>query len=70
MGHRYHMKRLDSFIRRIRAQRACLNMVRCLLVGIPGSVLFLSAERTLFGGMSLDNLDEFKARRMIADIQR
>ena len=46
------MSRLDSFIRRIRAQRACLNMAKGLLAGIPGPVL----ELGLGNGRTYDHL--------------
>ena len=33
------MSRLDSFIRRLEAQRACLNNAAQLIAGVPGNVL-------------------------------
>lgn len=46
------MSRLDSVIRRLRAQRACLNMAKRLIAGIPGPFL----ELGLGNGRTFDHL--------------
>jgi hypothetical protein len=46
------MSRLDSVIRRLRAQRACLNRAKDLIAGIPGPVL----ELGLGNGRTYDHL--------------
>ena len=46
------MSRLDSFIRRVTAQRDCLNMVAALVRDIPGPVL----ELGLGNGRTFDHL--------------
>jgi hypothetical protein len=46
------MSRLDSVIRRLRAQRACLNMAQGLIAGIPGPLL----ELGLGNGRTFDHL--------------
>lgn len=46
------MSRLDSFIRRLEAQRACLNASRRLIAGIPGPIL----ELGLGNGRTYDHL--------------
>jgi hypothetical protein len=48
------MSRLDSLIRRIRAQRACLNRAADLIKGVPGPVL----ELGLGNGRTYDHLRE------------
>ena len=46
------MSRLDSFIRRLEAQRACLNHVAALIAGLDGAVL----ELGLGNGRTYDHL--------------
>jgi hypothetical protein len=46
------MSRLDSVIRRLRAQRACLDMAKGLIAGNPGPVL----ELGLGNGRTFDHL--------------
>ncbi len=46
------MSRLDSVIRRLRAQRACLNMAKGQIAGIPGPIL----ELGLGNGRTFDHL--------------
>lgn len=48
------MSRLDSFIRRMQAQRDCLNMAAHMLVDIPGPALDLG----LGNGRTFDHLRE------------
>lgn len=48
------MSRLDSFIRRIQAQRACLNRAAALIDGVDGIVL----ELGLGNGRTYDHLRE------------
>lgn len=48
------MSRLDSFIRRVSAQRDCLNMAAELVAGLPGPVL----ELGLGNGRTFDHLRE------------
>ena len=48
------MSRLDSFIRRLEAQRACLNQAATLIDGIAGNVL----EFGLGNGRTYDHLRE------------
>ncbi|MCB2103038.1 MAG: hypothetical protein KDE22_19335 [Rhodobacterales bacterium] len=48
------MSRLDSFIRRVSAQRDCLNHVVGLVAGVPGPVL----ELGLGNGRTFDHLRE------------
>ena len=56
------MSRLDSFIRRMQAQRACLNTAAGLIEGVPGVVL----ELGLGNGRTYDHLRElFPGRRII-----
>ena len=55
------MSRLDSFIRRISAQRDCLNMAAALIAGIPGPVL----ELGLGNGRTYDHLRELFPDREI-----
>jgi hypothetical protein len=46
------MSRLDSFIRRVSAQRDCLNLAKNLIAGVPGPVL----ELGLGNGRTYDHL--------------
>lgn len=48
------MSRLDSFIRRLEAQRACLDNAAQLIAGVPGNVL----EFGLGNGRTYDHLRE------------
>tara|TARA_R110002072_G_scaffold105447_6_gene230443 strand:- start:3086 stop:3577 length:492 start_codon:yes stop_codon:yes gene_type:complete len=48
------MSRLDSFIRRVSAQRDCLNMAKDLVADVPGPVL----ELGLGNGRTYDHLRE------------
>jgi hypothetical protein len=48
------LSRLDSFIRRLEAQRACLNEAAHLITGLPGNVL----EFGLGNGRTYDHLRE------------
>lgn len=55
------MSRLDSFIRRIQAQRACLNRAAELIKHVPGPVL----ELGLGNGRTYDHLRELMPEREI-----
>jgi hypothetical protein len=55
------MSRLDSFIRRVSAQRDCLNLAAELVAGIPGPVL----ELGLGNGRTYDHLRELFPDREI-----
>ncbi|MBO0736951.1 MAG: hypothetical protein J2P48_10340 [Alphaproteobacteria bacterium] len=55
------MSRLDSFIRRLEAQRACLNHAASLIRGLDGEVL----ELGLGNGRTYDHLRELLADRTI-----
>lgn len=55
------MSRLDSFIRRVSAQRDCLNMVADMVADIPGPVL----ELGLGNGRTFDHLRELMPGRDI-----
>lgn len=55
------MSRLDSFIRRLKAQRACLNAARDLVGDLPGLVL----EIGLGNGRTYDHLREICGGRRI-----
>ncbi|MBM3517584.1 MAG: hypothetical protein FJX56_06825 [Alphaproteobacteria bacterium] len=55
------MSRLDSFIRRISAQRDCLNLAARLLAGLPGPVL----ELGLGNGRTFDHLRQLLPDREI-----
>lgn len=55
------MSRLDSFIRRLEAQRACLGTAATLTAGLPGVVL----EFGLGNGRTYDHLREICAGREI-----
>jgi hypothetical protein len=60
------MSRLDSFIRRLEAQRACLNRAAALISGIDGIVL----ELGLGNGRTYDHLRELFADRDIYVCER
>ncbi|MGD9615567.1 MAG: class I SAM-dependent methyltransferase [Alphaproteobacteria bacterium] len=60
------MSRLDSFIRRLRAQRACLNRAAALIGGIDGIVL----ELGLGNGRTYDHLRELFPEREIHVCER
>jgi S-adenosyl-L-methionine methyltransferase len=60
------MSRLDSFIRRLEAQRACLNRAAALISGIDGIVL----ELGLGNGRTYDHLRELLAGRDIYVCER
>ncbi len=60
------MSRLDSFIRRMEAQRACLNVAAEVLRGIPGPVL----ELGLGNGRTYDHLREIMPERRIFVFER
>jgi hypothetical protein len=60
------MSRLDSFIRRIEAQRACLNRAAALIRGIDGIVL----ELGLGNGRTYDHLRELFPEREIHVCER
>jgi S-adenosylmethionine-dependent methyltransferase len=55
------MSRLDSFIRRVSAQRDCLNMVADIVADVPGPVL----ELGLGNGRTFDHLRELMPDREI-----
>lgn len=55
------MSRLDSFIRRVTAQRACLNLAAQLVTNMPGPVL----EFGLGNGRTYDHLREILPDREI-----
>jgi len=55
------MSRLDSFIARLHAQRACLDRAAALVAGVPGPVL----ELGLGNGRTFDHLRERLAGREI-----
>ena len=60
------MSRLDSFIRRLEAQRACLNMVAARVRDRPGPVL----ELGLGNGRTYDHLRELMPEREIFVFER
>ena len=60
------MSRLDSFIRRLEAQRACLNRAAELIAGLDGPVL----ELGLGNGRTYDHLRELFPRRDIYVCER
>jgi SAM-dependent methyltransferase len=60
------MSRLDSFIRRLEAQRACLNHAAELITSLPGNVL----EFGLGNGRTYDHLRETLAGRDIYVFER
>ena len=60
------MSRLDSFIRRLEAQRACLNRAAALISGIDGIVL----ELGLGNGRTYDHLRELFPDREIYVCER
>lgn len=55
------MSRLDSFIRRMTAQRACLDWAAAAIAGVPGSVF----ELGLGNGRTYDHLRELLPDREI-----
>ncbi len=55
------MSRLDSFIRRVSAQRDCLNLAADLIADVPGPVL----ELGLGNGRTFDHLRELFPNREI-----
>lgn len=60
------MSRLDSFIRRLEAQRACLNMAAAHIRDVPGPVL----ELGLGNGRTYDHLRELMPEREIFVFER
>ncbi len=60
------MSRLDSFIRRMEAQRACLDFAAKQLVDVPGPVL----ELGLGNGRTYDHLRELFPERRICVFER
>ncbi len=60
------MSRLDSFIRRLEAQRACLGLAADLIRDLPGPVL----ELGLGNGRTYDHLRELMPRRQIYVFER
>jgi hypothetical protein len=60
------MSRLDSFIRRLTAQRACLDRAASLIADLPGPVL----ELGLGNGRSFDHLREILPDRDIFVFER
>ena len=60
------MSRLDSFIRRLEAQRACLDRAAALIAALPGPVL----ELGLGNGRTFDHLRERLPGRAIFVFER
>ena len=60
------MSRLDSFIRRLMAQRACLDLAAALVHDLPGPVL----ELGLGNGRTFDHLRELLPERAIFVFER
>jgi S-adenosyl-L-methionine methyltransferase len=60
------MSRLDSFIRRLEAQRACLDQAARAVAGLPGPVL----ELGLGNGRTYDHLRELLPQREIFVFER
>jgi len=60
------MSRLDSFIRRLEAQRACLNQAALAIADLPGPVL----ELGLGNGRTYDHLRELLPAREIFVFER
>ena len=60
------MSRLDSFIRRLEAQRACLDQAARAIAGLPGPVL----ELGLGNGRTYDHLRELLPEREIFVFER
>jgi hypothetical protein len=60
------MSRLDSFIRRLEAQRACLNQAARLIATVPGPIL----EFGLGNGRTYDHLRAIMADREIWVFER
>ncbi len=65
-GRRQGLSRLDSFIRRLEAQRACLDHAALLVENIPGPAL----ELGLGNGRTFDHLRERLAGREIFVFER
>src|SRR5215813_408966 len=65
-GEEFPMSRLDSFIRRLEAQRACLDLAAGLIGGIDGVVL----ELGLGNGRTYDHLRETLPGRAIYVCER
>lgn len=60
------MSRLDSFIRRLQAQRACLDMAAKAIAGLPGPAL----ELGLGNGRTYDHLRQLLPTREIVVFER
>ncbi len=60
------MSRLDSFIRRLKAQRACLGLAAELIRDVPGPLL----ELGLGNGRTYDHLREIMPGREIYVFER
>jgi hypothetical protein len=60
------MSRLDSFIRRLEAQRSCLNTAVALVADLPGPIL----ELGLGNGRTFDHLREICPEREIFVFER
>jgi hypothetical protein len=60
------MSRLDSFIRRMQAQRDCLNAAARLIAGVPGPIL----ELGLGNGRTYDHLREILPDRRVFVFER
>jgi hypothetical protein len=60
------VSRLDSFIRRLEAQRACLDLAAAAIRGLPGPVL----ELGLGNGRTYDHLRELLPEREIFVFER
>lgn len=60
------MSRLDSFIRRLEAQRACLDEAARLIAGLPGAVL----ELGLGNGRTYDHLRQLFPDRAVHVCER
>jgi hypothetical protein len=60
------MSRLDSFIRRLEARRACLGFAAAQVAGLPGPVL----ELGLGNGRTFDHLRELLPEREIFVLER
>src|SRR5690606_39857021 len=60
------MSRLDSFIRRLEAQRACLGLAAAMIHALPGPVL----ELGLGNGRTYDHLRELLPEREIFVFER
>jgi hypothetical protein len=60
------VSRLDSYIRRLEAQRSCLDATRRLLAGVPGPIL----ELGLGSGRTYDHLRQLHPEREIFVFER